>query len=113
MRQAWIVPACFYAIGVSAALVLIALIALGFPTLGLRYGLTIVCVLLVVFIPATGAYARTQPPAEGHCHRDTPGGTHARRLHAIPWDVTQKGEDDGTQHAGEPLGSRQAVCQGE
>lgn len=113
MRQAWIVPACFYAIGVSAALVLIALIALGFPTLDLRYGLAIVCVLLVVFIPATGAYARTQPPAEDHCNHDTPGGTHARRLHAICWYVTLEGEDDGTQHAGEPLGSRQAVCQGE
>ena len=64
MRRAWIVPACFYTIGVAAALVLIALIALGFPTLGLRYGLAIVCILLVAFIPAAVAYARSpsRPP---------------------------------------------------
>jgi len=64
MRRAWIVPACFYAIGVAAALALVALIALGFPALGLRYGLAIVCILLVAFIPATVAYARTpsRPP---------------------------------------------------
>lgn len=64
MRRAWIVPACFYAIGVAAALALVALIALGFPTLGLRYGLTIVCILLVAFIPAAVAYARapSRPP---------------------------------------------------
>ena len=47
MRRAWIVPACLYAVGVAAALVLVALIALGFPALGLRYGLAIVCILLV------------------------------------------------------------------
>ena len=58
MRRAWIVPACFYAVGVAAALVLVALIALGFPALGLRYGLAIVCILLVAFIPAAVAYAR-------------------------------------------------------
>ena len=58
MRRAWIVPACFYAIGVAAALVLVALITLGFPALGLRYGLAIVCILLVAFIPAAVAYAR-------------------------------------------------------
>ena len=62
--QAWIVPTCFYAIGVAAALVLIALIALGFPALGVRYGLAIVCILLVAFIPAAVAYARapSRPP---------------------------------------------------
>lgn len=65
MRRAWIAPACFYAIGVAAALVLVALITLGFPALGLRYGLAIVCVLLVAFIPAAVAYARTpcRPPS--------------------------------------------------
>ena len=47
MRRAWIAPACFYAIGVAAALVLVTLIALDVPALGLRYGLAIVCVLLV------------------------------------------------------------------
>lgn len=64
MRRTWIVPACFYAIGVAAALVLVALIALGFPALGLRYGLAIVCILLVAFIPAAVAYARAprRPP---------------------------------------------------
>jgi len=64
MRRAWIVPACFYAIGVAAALILVALIALGVPALGLRYGLAIVCILLVTFIPATVAYARapSRPP---------------------------------------------------
>lgn len=64
MRRAWIVPACFYAAGVTAALVLAALIALGFPALGLRYGLAIVCILLVAFIPAAVAYARapSRPP---------------------------------------------------
>ena len=64
MRRAWVVPACFYAVGVAAALVLIALIALGFPALGLRYGLAIVCILLVAFIPAAVAYARapSRPP---------------------------------------------------
>ena len=64
MRRAWIVPACFYAVGVAAALVLVALIALGFPALGLRYGLAIVCILLVAFIPAAVAYARapSRPP---------------------------------------------------
>lgn len=65
MRRAWIAPACFYAIGVAAALVLIALITLGFPALSLRYGLTIVCILLVAFIPAAVAYARApcRPPS--------------------------------------------------
>ena len=58
MRRAWIVPACFYAVGVAAALVLVALITLDFPALGLRHGLTIVCILLVAFIPAAVAYAR-------------------------------------------------------
>ena len=64
MRRAWIVPACFYAVGVAAALVLVTLIALDFPALGLRYGLAIVCILLVVFIPAAVAYARapSRPP---------------------------------------------------
>lgn len=64
MRRAWIVPTCFYAIGVAAALILVALIALGVPALGLRYGLAIVCILLVTFIPATVAYARapSRPP---------------------------------------------------
>ena len=64
MRRAWIVPACFYAVGVAAALVLVALIALGFPALGLRHGLAIVCILLVAFIPAAVAYARapSRPP---------------------------------------------------
>ena len=64
MRRAWIFPACFYAIGVAAALILVALIALGVPALGLRYGLAIVCILLVTFIPATVAYARapSRPP---------------------------------------------------
>ena len=65
MRRAWIVPACFYAVGVAAALALVALIVLGFPALGLRYGLAIVCILLVVFIPAAVAYARapSRPPS--------------------------------------------------
>ena len=65
MRRAWIVPACLYAVGFAAALVLLALIALGFPALGLRYGLAIVCILLVTFIPAAVAYARapSRPPA--------------------------------------------------
>ena len=58
MRRAWIVPACFYAVGVAAALVFVALIALDFPALGLRYGLAIVCILLVAFIPAAVAYSR-------------------------------------------------------
>lgn len=64
MRRAWIVPACLYAVGFAAALVLLALIALGFPALGLRYGLAIVCILLVAFIPAAVAYARapSRPP---------------------------------------------------
>ena len=64
MRRAWIVPACFYAVGVTAALVLAALIALGFPALGLRYGLAIVFILLVAFIPAAVTYARapSRPP---------------------------------------------------
>ena len=64
MRRAWIVPACFYVIGVAAALVLAALIALGFPALGLRHGLAIVFILLVAFIPAAVAYARapSRPP---------------------------------------------------
>lgn len=64
MRRAWIVPACFYAAGVTAALVLAALIALGFPALGLRYGLAIVFILLIAFIPAAVAYARapSRPP---------------------------------------------------
>ena len=64
MRRAWIVPACFYAVGVAAALVLVALIVLGFPALGLRYGLAIVCILLVAFIPAAVAYSRapSRPP---------------------------------------------------
>ena len=64
MRRAWIVPACLYAVGVAAALVLVALIALGFPALGLRYGLAIICILLVTFIPAAVAYARasSRPP---------------------------------------------------
>ena len=64
MRRAWIVPTCFYVIGVTAALVLAALIALGFPALGLRYGLAIVFILLVAFIPAAVAYARapSRPP---------------------------------------------------
>ena len=64
MRRAWIVPACFYAAGVAAALVLVALITLGFPALGVRYGLAIVCILLVAFIPAAVAYARapSRPP---------------------------------------------------
>ena len=65
MRRAWIVPACFYAVGVAAALALVALIVLGFPALGLRYGLAIVCILLVAFIPAAVAYARapSRPPS--------------------------------------------------
>ena len=65
MRRAWIVPACFYAVGVAAALALVALIVLGFPALGLRYGLAIVCILLVAFIPAAVAYARApcRPPS--------------------------------------------------
>ena len=64
MRRAWIVPACFYAVGVAAALVFVALIALDFPALGLRYGLAIVCILLVAFIPAAIAYAHahSRPP---------------------------------------------------
>ena len=64
MRRAWIVPACLYAAGLAAALVLAALIALGFPALGLRYGLAIVCIILVAFIPAAVAYARapSRPP---------------------------------------------------
>ena len=64
MRRAWIVPACFYAAGVAVALVLVTLIALGFPALGLRYGLAIVCILLVAFIPAAIAYAHahSRPP---------------------------------------------------
>ena len=64
MRLTWIVPACFYAIGVAAALVLATLIALGFPALGLRYGLAIVFILLIAFIPAAVAYARapSRPP---------------------------------------------------
>ena len=64
MRRAWIVPACFYAAGVAAALILVALIALGVPALGLRYGLAIVCILLIAFIPAAVAYTRapSRPP---------------------------------------------------
>ena len=64
MRRAWIVPACLYAAGLAAALVLAALITLGFPTLDLRYGLAIVCILLVAFIPAAVAYVRapSRPP---------------------------------------------------
>jgi len=64
MRRAWIAPACFYIAGVSAALVLVALITLGFPALGLRFGLAIVCIILVAFIPAAVAYARapSRPP---------------------------------------------------
>ena len=64
MRRAWIVPACFYAIGAAAALVLVALIALGFPTLGLHCGLAIVCIPLVAFISAAVAYVRapSRPP---------------------------------------------------
>lgn len=64
VRRTWIVPACFYAVGVTAALVLAALIALGFPALGLRYGLAIVFILLIAFIPAAVAYARapSRPP---------------------------------------------------
>lgn len=79
IRRAWIVPACFYAAGVAAALILVALIALGVPALGLRYGLAIVCILFVTFIPAAVAYARAQPPTDGHCHHDAPGGTHGHR----------------------------------
>ena len=65
MRRAWIVPACFYAVGVAAALALVALIALDVPTLGLRYGLAIACIILVAFIPAAVAYARapSRPPS--------------------------------------------------
>jgi len=65
MRRAWIVPACLYAAGLAAALVLAALIALGFPALGLRYGLAIVCIILVAFSPAAVAYARapSRPPS--------------------------------------------------
>lgn len=63
VRRTWIVPACFYAVGVTAALVLAALIALGFPALGLRYGLAIVFILLIAFIPAAVAYARAHPAA--------------------------------------------------
>ena len=64
MRRTWIVPACFYAIGVAAALALASFIALGFPALGLRYGLAIVFILLIAFIPAAVAYARapSRPP---------------------------------------------------
>ena len=65
VRRTWIVPACFYAVGVTAALVLAALIALGFPALGLRYGLAIVCILLVAFIPAAVAYARAPSRRRG------------------------------------------------
>ena len=65
MRRAWIVPACFYAVGVAAALALVALIVLGFPALGLRHGLAIVCILLVASVPAAVAYARapSRPPS--------------------------------------------------
>lgn len=65
MRRAWIAPACFYIAGVAAALVLVALITLGFPALGLRFGLAIVCIILVAFIPAAVAYARApcRPPS--------------------------------------------------
>lgn len=65
MRRAWIVPACLYAAGLAAALVLVTLIALDVPALGLRYGLAIVCLLLVAFIPAAVAYARapSRPPS--------------------------------------------------
>ena len=64
MRRAWIVPACLYAAGLAAALVLVTLIALDVPALGLRYGLAIVCIILVAFIPAAVAYARapSRPP---------------------------------------------------
>lgn len=65
VRRAWIVPACLYAAGLAAALVLVTLIALDVPALGLRYGLAIVCLLLVAFIPAAVAYARApcRPPS--------------------------------------------------
>ena len=65
MRRAWIVPACFYAFGLTVALILVTLIALDVPALGLRYGLAIVCILLVAFIPAAVAYARapSRPPS--------------------------------------------------
>lgn len=64
VRRAWIVPACLYAAGLAAALVLVTLIALDVPALGLRYGLAIVCIILVAFIPAAVAYARapSRPP---------------------------------------------------
>ena len=65
MRRAWIVPACFYAIGAAAALVLVALIALGFPALGLRHGLAIVCIPLVAFISAAVAYVRAPSRRRG------------------------------------------------
>ena len=54
VRRAWIVPACLYAAGLAAALVLVTLIALDVPALGLRYGLAIVCIILVAFIPLVG-----------------------------------------------------------
>ena len=65
VRRAWIVPACLYAAGLAAALVLVTLIALDVPALGLRYGLAIVCIILVAFIPAAVAYARApcRPPS--------------------------------------------------
>ena len=64
VRRAWIVPPCLYAAGLAAALVLVTLIALDVPALGLRYGLAIVCIILVAFIPAAVAYARapSRPP---------------------------------------------------
>ena len=65
MRRVWIIPACFYAVGVAVALVLVALITLGFPALGLRYGLAIVCILLVAFISAAVAYARAPSRRRG------------------------------------------------
>lgn len=65
MRRAWIVPSCFYAFGLTVVLILVTLIALDVPALGLRYGLAIVCILLVAFIPAAVAYARApcRPPS--------------------------------------------------
>lgn len=65
MRRAWIVPSCFYAFGLTVVLILVTLIALDVPALGLRYGLAIVCIILVAFIPAAVAYARApcRPPS--------------------------------------------------
>jgi len=65
MRRAWIVPSCFYAFGLTVVLILVTLIALDVPALGLHYGLAIVCIILVAFIPAAVAYARApcRPPS--------------------------------------------------